>query len=133
MAVRVDARRYGLQALSMTTETCVPQGWVRGAERDHWSRLMFAGFATKEGQEQEWFVECQKAMGTGSGLTYISGFLSAAEAGDKVFLKDMLTDTGSDFNVVSGLLLERLLGRQWRQHLDPIDDHRGEPGWPLVR
>ena len=74
--------------------------------------------------EQEVFAECQKQI-EGTGLAYTSGQISVqGSEATSMYCLTQLWDSGADFNVVAVWLLVRLLGKEWRRHMQPLIDSR---------
>jgi site-specific DNA-cytosine methylase/exonuclease III len=122
----IDVDEWGLRALVPGCQTAqMPTGRLSGDNRARVNRLMKEGFRSQGGQEQQWFADCKKKSTAHSGLTYTAGHISSSAVGtDKVWCGAQLWDTGSDFNVVSGSMLERLMGPGWRDMVTPLETGR---------
>ena len=131
LAQKVDAVQWGLDAFTSKKEVHIPVcSFDDKREKHKLYRDMEAAFRTGASNEQTWFADCRKKKGARSGLTYTSGMIrmgSDGQLGDNISLwcDAQLWDTGSDFNVVSGAVLARLLGPQWRQHVHCTGDEGG--------
>jgi len=127
LIANVNAAEWGLQGLSGAGTVNVPAGQLEPHEQRKLHARMVTAHQDGQDAEQGWFADCRKKLGTGSGLTYTAGHVRVAGApsSQQVWCDLQMWDQGSDFNVVSGPMLARMLGTQWRDFVVPLECETG--------